>query len=173
MRARGAQDLGTVPSKNTPFDRPMAPIRLEVVARRRSGRSCHTRLAAFPHRQRQQWPSDRSRRVTSHLRSVHTYPYLPRRIAFLLLGPAASITYMTSSCSTYSYSCPIQISAWLSRSTTTGHDCPSTTRYIVHSSRELFPFFFCAVALNNSGCVLVAVEEPLLARVWQAPLAGF
>lgn len=41
----------------------------------------------------------------------------------------------------------------------------------VHST--FIPEIYFGSRLNIRGCLLVAVEEPLLARVWQAPLEGF
>jgi hypothetical protein len=118
-----------------------------------------------------QWPRDRSLRLTSPPQSVHTYQHPLRRLLFLPRGPTASKAYMTSSSSTYSHSSLTQISVRSRRPTATWHDCPSTTRYIVHSYQK----FLCWVQVEHPGMSssLVAVEEPLLARVWQAPLEGF
>jgi hypothetical protein len=118
---------------------------------------------------RRQWPRDRSLRLTSPQQSVRTYQHPRRRLLFLPRGPTASKAYMTSSSSTYSHSSPTQTSVRSTRPTATWHDCPSTTRYIVHSYQK----FYVGFGLNIRGCLLVAVEEPLLARVWQAPLEGF
>ena len=98
----------------------------------------HITLLATPS---SQWPRGRSLRLTSLPQSVHTYQHPRRRLLFLPRGPTASKAYMTSSSSTYSHFSPTQISARSRRPTATWHDCPSTTRYIVHSYQKFYVGF--------------------------------
>jgi hypothetical protein len=110
----------------------LARLGLPGTVRAEAGRpSCHSIS-------RRQWPRGLSLRLTSLPQSVHIYQHPRHRLLFLLRGPTASKAYMTSSSSTYSHSSPTQISVRSRRPTATWHDCPSTTRYIVHSYQKFY-----------------------------------
>jgi hypothetical protein len=112
------------------------------------GRLTHLGRARQPERRglfSSQCLRDHYPRYTFLMPSAHIYLHLRCQPLSMPHSLPTLKPYTTSLSSTSSHFCPTSISVRFRRLTATAHDCPSTTRYITHSSREPH---FCAVALN-------------------------